>query len=252
MAARAVPWMLLIAALAGSAALLVDLSRDLEQAETVAQTAAQTREAATEELATVRRSRAEAEANLERLMRENEQLYALQSRLREDVETQEEEIARLKGTFDKLQEKMKAELKSGDIKLSQEGDRLRVGLVDKILFSSGEAEITESGKAVLRRVGQVLASVEGRQIQVSGHTDDTPPGDKIKRRYPSNWELSVARATGVVRFLSEEVSIPGAMLVASGYGEHAPIATNSNARGRAKNRRIEILLVPSLQPVKLD
>jgi chemotaxis protein MotB len=244
--------MLLIAALAGSAALLVDLSRDLEQAETVAQTAAQTREAATEELATVRRSRAEAEANLERLMRENEQLYALQSRLREDVETQEEEIARLKGTFDKLQEKMKAELKSGDIKLSQEGDRLRVGLVDKILFSSGEAEITESGKAVLRRVGQVLASVEGRQIQVSGHTDDTPPGDKIKRRYPSNWELSVARATGVVRFLSEEVSIPGAMLVASGYGEHAPIATNSNARGRAKNRRIEILLVPSLQPVKLD
>jgi chemotaxis protein MotB len=251
-AARAVPWMLLIAALAGSAALLVDLSRDLEQAETVAQTAAQTREAATEELATVRRSRAEAEANLERLMRENEQLYALQSRLREDVETQEEEIARLKGTFDKLQEKMKAELKSGDIKLSQEGDRLRVGLVDKILFSSGEAEITESGKAVLRRVGQVLASVEGRQIQVSGHTDDTPPGDKIKRRYPSNWELSVARATGVVRFLSEEVSIPGAMLVASGYGEHAPIATNSNARGRAKNRRIEILLVPSLQPVKLD
>ncbi len=244
--------MLLIAALAGSAALLVDLSRDLEQAETVAQTAAQTREAATEELATVRRSRAEAEANLERLMRENEQLYALQSRLREDVETQEEEIARLKGTFDKLQEKMKAELKSGDIKLSQEGDRLRVGLVDKILFSSGEAEITESGKAVLRRVGQVLASVEGRQIQVSGHTDDTPPGDKITRRYPSNWELSVARATGVVRFLSEEVSIPGAMLVASGYGEHAPIATNSNARGRAKNRRIEILLVPSLQPVKLD
>jgi chemotaxis protein MotB len=252
LAARAVPWLLLIAAVAGGAAIVVTLTRALEQAEALATSASQVRDAATEELATVRRSRAEAEANLDRLMRENEQLYALQSRLREDVATQEEEIARLKGTFDKLQEKMKEELKSGAIKLSQEGDRLRVGLIDKILFSSGEAEITESGKAVLRRVGQVLASVEDRQIQVSGHTDTTPPGDRIKRRFPTNWELSVARATGVVRFLSEEVNIPGTMLVASGYGEHAPIATNSNPRGRAKNRRIEILLVPALQPVKLD
>jgi chemotaxis protein MotB len=158
------------------------------------------------------------------------------------------ELAELKGTYDKLEDKMKDEIAKGDISLSQDGGRLRVGLVDKILFDSGEAAISKRGEEVLARVGAVLAAIDDKQIQVSGHTDRTPISDKLAGQFPSNWELSTARAINVVRFLSEKASVPPQRLVASGYGEYHPIANNKTAAGRAKNRRIEILLTPSLAP----
>lgn len=123
-----------------------------------------------------------------------------------------------------------------------------MGLVDKILFDSGEAAISKRGEEVLARVGAVLAAIDDKQIQVSGHTDRTPISDKLTGQFPTNWELSTARAINVVRFLSEKASVPPQRLVASGYGEYHPIANNKTAAGRARNRRIEILLTPSLAP----
>jgi hypothetical protein len=79
-------------------------------------------------------------------------------------------------------------------------------------------------------VGTVLASIEDRQIQVSGHTDNTPISDKLKSQFPTNWELSVARATNVVRFLQDKAKLPPERMVASGYGEYQPIAKQSNFR----------------------
>jgi chemotaxis protein MotB len=136
---------------------------------------------------------------------------------------------------------MKDEIAKGDIQLTESGGKLRVGLVDKILFDSGEASVSKRGEGVLARLGAVLASIEDRQIQVSGHTDNTPISDKLKQQFPTNWELSVARATNVVRFLQEKAAVPAERLVASGYGEYQPIAKNQTAAGRAKNRRIELL-----------
>jgi chemotaxis protein MotB len=158
------------------------------------------------------------------------------------------ELAALKGTYDKLEEKMKDEIAKGDISLSQDGGKLRVGLVDKILFDSGEAQISKRGESVLGRVGAVLATIEDKQIQVSGHTDKTPISGKLIAQFPTNWELSTARATNVVRFLSEKAGVPADRLVASGYGEHHPVASNKSPTGRARNRRIEILLTPTLAP----
>jgi chemotaxis protein MotB len=147
---------------------------------------------------------------------------------------------------------MKAEIKKGDIQVTHVGGKIQLALVDKILFSSGEAVISKEGEKVLERVGQVLAPVKDKLIQVSGHTDDSPPGDKLRSQFPTNWELSVARATNVVRFLEEKAGVPGGRLVATGHGQHRPVATNINASGRARNRRIEILLMPLIQTVKAD
>lgn len=184
-----------------------------------------------------------------------EKLAALETEktaLAKSVEAKSSELAALKGTFDKLQEKMKEEIAHGDIQLTHSGGKLRVGLVDKILFHSGEASISKRGEGVLARVGGVLAGIEDRQIQVSGHTDTTPISDKLKAQFPTNWELSTARATNVVRFLSEKASVPAKRLMASGYGEHEPIASNKSPAGRARNRRIEILLTPSLTPAPIS
>ena len=114
----------------------------------------------------------------------------------------------LKGTYDKLEDKMKDEIAKGDIRLSQSGGKLRVDLVDKILFDSGEAVISKRGEGVLARVGAVLAAMDDKQIQVSGHTDSNPISEKLAPQFPTNWELSVSRAVNVVRFLEEKASVP--------------------------------------------
>ena len=245
-----VPWLALVVLLVAGA-LWIKSSR--AQANTsgrdlvVAQSKAKDLHA---QIAQQKRAQETQEAKIDRLRRENEELIVIKNELQSDVESKEEELERLTATKRKLEEKMKKEIRAGDIRLTQVGGKLQVGLVDKILFSSGEAEVSDAGKEVLKRIGQILAKIENRQILVSGHTDNEPPGAKIKRDFPTNWELSVARATHVVRFLEEEANVPGRRLAASGYGPHRPVSTNSSARGRARNRRIEILLTPVIQGVK--
>jgi chemotaxis protein MotB len=207
--------------------------------------------AATVAAAKAEAGKQEAEKKAAALEAEKSEAVAARDALAKSVEAKSSELAELKGTYDKLQEKMKEEIAHGDIQLTQSGGKLRVGLVDKILFESGEASVSKRGEGVLARVGQVLASIDDRQIQVSGHTDTTPISDKLKGQFPTNWELSTARATNVVRFLSEKASVPAARLVASGYGEFEPIASNKSPAGRARNRRIEILLTPALVTKKI-
>jgi chemotaxis protein MotB len=175
-------------------------------------------------------------------------LEAAKTELLKSVQVKDDELAELKGTYDRFREKLKDEIAHGDIHLEQTGGKLRVGLVDKLLFDSGEAEISKRGEKVLTRLAEVLASIPDKQVQVSGHTDREPIVGKLAERYPTNWELSTARATQVVRFLAEKANVPPRRLVASGYGEYRPIASNKTAAGRARNRRIEILLTPILAP----
>ena len=157
----------------------------------------------------------------------------------------------LKATTSSLEEKLKAEIARGDIKLSQTGDRIQVDLVDKILFDSGQAALSTRGQEVLGRVAEVLKTVEDKQIQVSGHTDDVPITDeKLKVQFATNWELSVARAVNVVRYLSETGGVPAKRLAAAGYSQFKPVAANTTPKGRAANRRIEILLTPLVVAAK--
>jgi len=116
-------------------------------------------------------------------------------------------------------------------------------VVDKILFDSGEARIKEDGLKVLQRVVDILQTVKDKNILIEGHTDNVPIVGRLAQRYPTNWELSHARAINVTRYLQEK-GIDPRILSATAYGEYQPIADNSTPEGRAKNRRIAIILLP--------
>jgi chemotaxis protein MotB len=156
----------------------------------------------------------------------------------------EKELEKLKATYDELVESLKGEIEAGEIQIRRMKDRLSVNLVEKILFDSGKADLKGSGLEVLRKVGAQLARIEGKRIQIEGHTDNVPIGGKLKEKYPTNWELSASRALAVVHFLQSEVGIDAQKLSGAGYGEYQPTASNDTAEGKAANRRIEIVLLP--------
>jgi chemotaxis protein MotB len=241
-------WTLLALAIAGGTAASLYLHRELRRARAHAAEVSAKMDEAQGEIVALRRSKAEAEGRLEKLEAQKTEIEALRDELARDVQVKDEELSRLKAASDELEEKMKAEIAKGEVRLSQANGRLTVDLVDKILFDSGHARISKRGEEVLARVGAVLVRVEDRQVQVAGHTDDAPISRRLRARYPTNWELSAARAINVVRFLEEKAHIPPARLVASGFGQFHPISPNTTARGRARNRRIEILLTPALAP----
>jgi chemotaxis protein MotB len=200
----------------------------------------------------VTQEKAQLSQRVDKLEAERSDLLSLKNELSSQVAAKEEELKKLQGTYRELEDKMKDEIAKGDVRLSQSNGRIKVDLVDKILFDVGDAKITERGANVLSRVGGVLANVEDKKIQVSGHTDDSPISDRLKDRYPTNWELAAARATNVTRYLEEKANVPGRRLVAAAYGPWEPISSNKNAKGRARNRRIEIVLTPQLAPAPID
>lgn len=159
------------------------------------------------------------------------------------AQEKERAVAQVKGTYDSLLKELKEEIKEGQIKITQLKDKLTVNMVDKILFDSGSAVIKKNGKQVLDRVAEILKGVKGQQIKVEGHTDNVPIGPGLADKFPSNWELSTARATTVVRYLQERGVSP-AFLSAEGYAEYQPVAPNDSDENKAQNRRIEIVLVP--------
>jgi len=173
------------------------------------------------------------------------------SRLEEQIASlskeKEEELNRLRSTYDTLVTDLQSEIEQGQVTITKMADRLSVSMVDKILFSSGEADITGEGIKVLERVGNVLKNTTNKIVRVEGHTDNVPISSVLAGKYPTNWELSTARATNVVRFLQEKVGIDAARLEAVGMAEFHPVASNETAEGRSQNRRIEIALLPDLR-----
>ncbi|HEY2952881.1 MAG TPA: OmpA family protein [Verrucomicrobiae bacterium] len=143
-----------------------------------------------------------------------------------------------------LEQEMRAALESKDITISQLQGRLTVNILDRILFDSGEAVLKPDGEAVLQKLAGILAQYPNRQIHVVGHTDNVPIRPAAQGKFGSNWELSTARATAAVRFLSEKAAVDPRRLGAVGYGEFHPVADNNTAEGRARNRRIALVVLP--------
>jgi chemotaxis protein MotB len=144
--------------------------------------------------------------------------------------------------YDALVKGLSAEVQKGQLQVRQYQNMLAVDLAEKIFFDSGRATLKKGGKDVLKKVGEALKGYENKVIRVVGHTDNVPVAKSLQGTFPSNWDLSVARATNVVRFL-QEVGIPPERMVASGRGEYDPVASNDTVEGRQKNRRIEIMLI---------
>jgi len=135
-----------------------------------------------------------------------------------------------------------------DIRISRDGNLQKIVFSDKILFDLAKADLKPQGKKVLDRIGRILIKNRFyKRIQVEGHTDDLPIKTPL---YNSNWELSSARATSVVRFLQDMVGIMPQLLSATGYSEYQPIAENEDDETRSLNRRIELVLVYSTEERK--
>ena len=145
-------------------------------------------------------------------------------------------------TYQALNQQLQAEVRADQVQITQLQDRLKVTMVDQLLFPEGGWELHRPGEATLNKIVPTLQSLQNQRINVEGFTDNVPIGPELRNRFPSNWELSAARATGVVRYLVAQGVNPN-MLSAQGFGDSRPAASNDTAQGRAKNRRVEIVIM---------
>ncbi|MDQ0175636.1 flagellar motor protein MotB [Bacillus chungangensis] len=129
-----------------------------------------------------------------------------------------------------------------DISLTQEG--LLLTIRDNVLFESGVADVRKEDLTTAKEISELLVMDIPREIIISGHTDNVP----IKNaRFQSNWELSVMRAVNFMKIILENDALDPGLFSAKGFGEFQPIATNDNAEGKAKNRRVEVLILPQTE-----
>ncbi len=131
-----------------------------------------------------------------------------------------------------------------DINISVEKGVVYVSISDKLLFASGSYELSADARRVLEKVAQVIKSQPELEFMVEGHTDNKAV--KSTAPYQDNWELSVQRATAVVRALQNDFAVAPERMTAAGKGEYQPVASNDSAEGRAKNRRTRIVILPKL------
>jgi chemotaxis protein MotB len=191
-------------------------------------------------LARVQSQLDDANASLANALAENDkdkdQIATLQSQV-SDLQKDKDTSAQMSKS---LEDEMRSDLESKDVTISKLQGKLTVNILDRVLFDSGEAILKPDGETVLQKIAALLAAHPTLKIHVIGHTDNVP----IRSRFASNWELSTARALAAVHFLTEKAGIDPRRVGAVGYGEYRPIADNSTAEGRAKNRRIAITILP--------
>jgi chemotaxis protein MotB len=193
----------------------------------------------------------EKDAAAQKLLKESNDATELRRRLAEAEDARKAleqakaaELEKVRANYEQLTSGLKSEIASKDITITQLHGRLTVNMLDRILFDSGRAEIKPDGMKVLEKVGQVLAGLSDKDIRIEGHTDNKPIVGELREKYPTNWELSTARATAVARTLEDRAKVDPKRLVAAGFGEYRPIAPNDTPENRALNRRIEIVLTP--------
>ncbi len=154
----------------------------------------------------------------------------------------EHELAKMQSTYDELVSDLESEVSAGQIEIQRLREGLRLNVSDEVLFASGSAELDARGQEVLVKVAAQLVPLKDA-IHVRGHTDDRKIGGTLAQRFPTNWELAAARAARVVRLL-ESKGVSPKRLSAISLGPNDPVAPNTSPENRARNRRIEILLVP--------
>ncbi|CAN2041361.1 chemotaxis protein MotB [Candidatus Magnetomoraceae bacterium gMMP-15] len=147
-------------------------------------------------------------------------------------------------TKKRIEESLKVQLSNQEIKIEEMEGKLKVSFIDKILFNTGSARVNKKGREVLLHIADSIRDNKDQNIMVEGHTDDVPIGSDIINKFPTNWELSTARATAVVRFLQDKGKIEPERFCACGYSFYKPLVPNDTDEGRSQNRRIEIILIP--------
>jgi len=177
--------------------------------------------------------------------------FIFQKSKRSDLQKIEElsrQLDELGQTKTLLEERLSKEIADKQVSLQMMEKGLVVTVVGDVLFDSGKAKIRTEAESILGKVARVLQeNVPDLEVGIEGHTDNEP----IKRSgWKSNWELSTARALGVLHYLTDSKAIPASRLSAVGYGEYRPVATNDTREGRQLNRRVEIVIIPRLEKTK--
>ena len=145
----------------------------------------------------------------------------------------------MEDAYSELIKELGPQIKAEQICIEQTPDKLQIRFLEQVLFNTASARVTPQGQDILTKTGKALARIEGKHFTIVGHTDNVPIGND---QYPSNWELSAARACSVVRFLSERTGITQDRFFAVGRSDRDPVADNATEAGRAKNRRVEVLV----------
>lgn len=196
---------------------------------------------------------AELEQKQKALAAEQDRLNKLQS----DLQASSQRLAELEGmmaskdaAMKKLKETLSKALNSFEGKgltVQQKNGKVYVSMENKLLFSSGSWAVGSEGRRAVVEVGKVLGVNPDISVLIEGHTDDDAYGGSGP--IADNWDLSTKRATAIVSILSENKNINRQNLTAAGRSEYAPLASNTSAEGKAKNRRIEIILTPKLDEI---
>ena len=196
-----------------------------------------------QELARLNALAQQGQGSADELARSRQQLASLSGTLSE----RDQEILRLRSQLDQKQvekdllKALQPEIKAGHVSLNQAGEKLTINVASAALFDSGKDELKPAGVDVLKRVGGILKEFPQQTVHVAGYTDSVPIRGALAKKFPSNQELSDARAQHAATLL-ESSGVAKSNLTAAGHGDSHPVADNKNADGRSKNRRVEIVV----------
>ncbi len=174
----------------------------------------------------------------------DDEVARLKEQLQEEQSLGKAEIEELRSTYNSLMSELKRQVKDREMTIREFEEMLTITFVDRVLFDFGKATVTSEGRKVLAKVGEVLRNAPGMKIRVVGHTDNVPIRREYRYRFPSNWDLSSARAAAVVLYFQREGGLDPKCLEAVGRSFYEPVASNETEAGRAQNRRVEVIIAP--------
>ncbi|NWF54189.1 MAG: OmpA family protein [Syntrophaceae bacterium] len=179
--------------------------------------------------------------------KQKEALQACEKNLSDLEKKGQASAAQLKSAQETLVTSLNEQIKKQEVTIKELQGGFSLSMVDRILFKLGEATLTPQGEKVLAKVGEGLKQVQGKIIRVVGHTDTIPIRKDFLEKFPSNWELSAARASTVVRYFQDKSGLDPKGMEAVGRSYYQPAAPMDTEKNRALNRRVEILIAPTME-----
>ena len=175
------------------------------------------------------------------------QVQNLLSELRQKEGALKTKVHRLQSEYNDMISGFKNEIDKREVTIQKLEEKLSITFVDHILFDIGKSTISPQGIKILDKVGTVFENIQNRKIRVIGHTDNIPIEETYRHIFPTNWELSSARAAAVVRYFQYKAGLDPIDMEVVGRSFYDPVATNETEAGRSKNRRVNIVIAPKLE-----
>jgi chemotaxis protein MotB len=173
-----------------------------------------------------------------------DKLQALESMSADEKSAMRAEMEQMRNS---LNGKLQRQIQENNALVQKVNDLTVIEVGEAALFGSGQADLTKAGTGVIRDMAEVLGQYPGYHIRVEGHTDSVPIGKELQATFATNWELSSARATTVVRYMIYGLRFDRSRLSAVGHADNRPVATNDTQAGRAKNRRIQLVVFKTVE-----